>query len=139
MSKINNDLLKKLLETFGPSGNEETIRDLIKEEVKGYVDEIKTDALGNLIAIKKGQGKKIMVASHMDEIGVMVSNIDENGFLRFTNIGGVSPFTALYQRVMFFDGTLGVVGMEKLDEMKDLTLSMSDFRIPVSSPISMIQ
>lgn len=120
---INNDLLKKLLETFGPSGNEETIREVIREEVKDYVDEIKVDALGNLIAIKKGKGKKIMVASHMDEIGIMVSSIDENGFLRFTNIGGVSPFTSLYQRVFFANGTLGVVGMEKLDEMKDLTLS----------------
>lgn len=120
---INKDLLKKLLETFGPSGNEETIREVIREEVKDYVDEIKVDALGNLIAIKKGKGKKIMVASHMDEIGIMVSSIDENGFLRFTNIGGVSPFTSLYQRVFFANGTLGVVGMEKLDEMKDLTLS----------------
>lgn len=123
MSKINNDLLKKLLETFGPSGNEEAIRDVIKEEIKGYVDEIKVDALGNLIGIKKGKGKKIMVAGHMDEIGIMVTNIDENGFIRFTSVGGVSPFTELYQRVMFADGTLGVVGMEKLDDMKDLTLS----------------
>ena len=120
---INNDLLKRLLETFGPSGNEEAIREVIREEIKDYADEIKVDALGNLIAVKKGNGKKIMVASHMDEIGIMVTNIDENGFLRFTNIGGVSPFTALYQRVMFADGTMGVVGMEKLDEMKDLALN----------------
>lgn len=123
MSKINNDLLKKLLETFGPSGNEEIIREIIREEIKDYADETEVDALGNLIAIKKGQGKKIMVAGHMDEIGIMVNNIDENGFLRFTNIGGVSPFIALYQRVMFADGTIGVVGMEKLDEMKDLALT----------------
>jgi len=120
---INKELLKKLLETFSPSGNEETIREIIREEIKDYVDDIKVDALGNLIGIKKGQGKKIMVASHMDEIGIMVTNIDDNGFLRFTNIGGVSPFTALYQRVMFADGTMGVVGMEKVDEMKDLNLS----------------
>lgn len=120
---INRDLLKRLLETFGPSGNEETIREVIRQEIKDYADEIKVDALGNLIAIKRGNGKKIMVASHMDEIGIMVTNIDENGFLRFTNIGGVSPFTALYQRVMFADGTMGVVGMEKLDEMKDLALN----------------
>jgi len=120
---INKELLKKLLETFSPSGNQETIREIIREEIKDYVDDIKVDALGNLIGIKKGQGKKIMVASHMDEIGIMVTNIDDNGFLRFTNIGGVSPFTALYQRVMFADGTMGVVGMEKVDEMKDLNLS----------------
>ncbi|SHI44196.1 M42 family metallopeptidase [Lutispora thermophila] len=120
---INKDLLKRLLETFGPSGNEEAIREVIREEIKGYADEIKVDALGNLIAVKKGNGKKIMVASHMDEIGIMVTNIDDNGFIRFTNIGGVSPYTALYQRVMFADGTMGVVGVEKIDNMKDLTLS----------------
>lgn len=130
---INKDLLKRLLETFSPSGNEENIREVIREEIKDYADEIKVDALGNLIAIKKGNGKKIMVASHMDEIGIMVTNIDENGFLRFTNIGGVSPFTALYQRVMFADGTMGVVAMEKLDEMKDLTLSKMYIDIGVYS------
>lgn len=133
MSRINNALLEKLLMTFGPSGNEERIREVIKEEIKDYVDEIKVDALGNLIAIKKGNGKKIMIASHMDEIGVMITNIDEKGFLRFTNIGGVSPFTSLYQRVMFANGTIGVVGMEKLDEIKDLKLNKMYIDIGVSS------
>jgi len=130
---INRDLLKRLLETFGPSGHEETIREVIKEEIKDYADEIKVDALGNLIAIKRGNGKKIMVASHMDEIGIMVTNIDENGFLRFTNIGGVSPSISLYQRVMFADGTMGVVGMEKLDDMKDLALDKMFIDIGASS------
>jgi len=130
---INRDLLKRLLETFGPSGHEETIREVIKEEIKDYADEIKVDALGNLIAIKRGNGKKIMVASHMDEIGIMVTNIDENGFLRFTNIGGVSPSISLYQRVMFADGTMGVVGMEELDDMKDLALDKMFIDIGASS------
>lgn len=133
MSKINNALLEKLLMTFGPSGNEERIREVIKEEIKDYVDEIKVDALGNLIGIKKGHGKKIMIASHMDEIGVMITNIDEKGFLRFTNIGGVSPFVSLYQRVMFADGTIGVVGMEKIDEIKDLKLNKMYIDIGASS------
>lgn len=130
---INRDLLKRLLETFGPSGHEETIREVIREEIKDYADEVRVDALGNLIAVKKGSGKRIMVASHMDEIGIMVTSIDENGFLRFTNIGGVSPFTALYQRVMFADGTMGVVGMEKLDDMKDLALDKMFIDIGASS------
>lgn len=133
MSKINNALLEKLLMTFGPSGNEDRIREVIKEEIKDYVDEIKVDALGNLIGIKKGDGKKIMVASHMDEIGVMINSIDEKGFLRFTNIGGVSPFTSLYQRVIFADGTIGTLGMEKLDEIKDLKLNKMFIDIGASS------
>lgn len=115
-------LLKKLVESYGPSGNEEKIRDFIMEEIKDYADEVKTDRMGNLIAVKKGPGKRIMIAAHMDEIGVIATSVDDNGFIRFSNIGGVSPFTALYQRVMFADGTIGVVGMEHLDEMKNLKL-----------------
>lgn len=118
----NTSLLKELLETYGPSGNEELIRDLIENEIKSYVDEIKVDKLGNLIAIKKGNGKKIMIAAHMDEIGLIVTGIDENGFLRFSNVGGVSPTTSLGQRVMFKNGVQGVVHMEHLEDIKDLKL-----------------
>ncbi len=139
MNKINADLLEKLLMTFGPSGNEDKIRELIKEEIKEYVDEIKVDVSGNLIAIKKGEGKRIMVASHMDEIGIMVTNIDENGFLRFTSIGGVSPFTSLYQRVKFADGTIGTIGMEKLDEIKDLKLNKMFIDVGMSSKEEVIK
>jgi endoglucanase len=116
-------LLKKLVESYGPSGSEEKVRALIMEEIKAYADEIKIDRMGNLIAIKKGPGKKIMIAAHMDEIGIIATSVDDNGYIRFSNIGGVSPFTALYQRVMFADGTIGVVSMENLDEMKDLKLN----------------
>ena len=67
------DLVKKLTGVFGTSGNEEDIRALIAEEIKGKVDDMYTDTLGNLIAVKKGKGKKIMMAAHMDEIGVMAT------------------------------------------------------------------
>lgn len=123
MNNTATELLKKLLETYGPSGNEGKIRALIHQEIKDYVDEIKTDKMGNLIAVKKGTGTKVMVAAHMDEIGVIVTGIDENGFLRFANIGGVSPYISLGQRVMFENGILGVVGMEHLENMKDLKLN----------------
>lgn len=122
MNQDRHDLLRKLLEAYGPSGNEEIIRDLIIEEVKDYVDEIKVDRLGNLIAIKKGGGKKVMIAAHMDEIGLIVTGVDDNGFLRFANIGGVSPFISLGQRVMFRNGVLGVVYMEHMEDMKGLKL-----------------
>jgi putative aminopeptidase FrvX len=118
------DLIKRLTETFGPAGSEGPIRELIRKEVEPYVDEIKVDALGSLICLKKGTGggKKVILDAHMDEIGVIVTHIDENGFLRFSNIGGVSPVVALGQRVYFENGTFGVIGSEKLDDIKDLKL-----------------
>jgi tetrahedral aminopeptidase len=118
------DLIKKLTNSFGVSGNEEEIRETIIEEIKGVINEIKVDALGNLIAVKKGTGKKIMVAAHMDEIGIMATYIDEKGFIRFSNIGGVSQYVSLGQKVKFKNGVIGVVFYEeKLEEMKDLKLS----------------
>src|SRR3990172_3333676 len=88
-------LVKRLTETFGPSGHEQVIREVIREEIKGWADEVRVDPLGNLIARKKGSGatprKKVMLAAHMDEIGVMVTHVDEKGFVRFASIGGVFP------------------------------------------------
>lgn len=118
------DLLKRLVETYGPSGNEEQIREVISREIQGKVDQITVDALGNLIAFKKGKGgKKVMFSAHMDEIGLVITHIDENGFLRFSNIGGHSPYVLLGQRVVFANGVVGVIGSEKLDDIKDLELA----------------
>ncbi len=117
------EILKKVTQAFGVSGNEEEIRDVIISEIKKYVDEIKVDAMGNLIAIKKGKKKKIMLAAHMDEIGVIATFIDEKGFIRFSNVGGVSPFNSLAQRVRFKNGTLGSINVEeKLEDYKNLKL-----------------
>jgi len=81
------DLIKKFSDSFGVSGNEEEIRDIIIAEIREKVDKISVDTLGNLIAVKNGKGngkgKKIMLAAHMDEIGVMATYIDEKGFIRF--------------------------------------------------------
>lgn len=118
------ETIKSLTGAFGVSGNEEEIRETIISQIKDKVDEIKVDALGNLFAIKKGTGKKIMLAAHMDEIGIIVTHIDDRGFLRFSNIGGVSAFVSYGQRVMFKNGIIGVVGKEeKLDDIKNLKLS----------------
>lgn len=117
------DLIKKLTGTFGPSGSEAPIREAIRKEVEPLVDEIKVDALGNLICLKKGSGgKRLLLDAHMDEIGLMVTHIDEKGFLRFGNIGGVNPALSLGQRVCFENGTYGVIGCEKIDSPKDLKL-----------------
>jgi endoglucanase len=90
------------------------MRELIRPEIEAYADEISVDAMGNLIALKKGNGEglKVMIAAHMDEIGVMVSHITKDGFLRFTNIGGVFPPTLMGNRVQFADGTVGVISSE---------------------------
>lgn len=116
-------LLKELTETFGPSGNEDSIREVIIEKVTPYVDHVEVDKLGNIIATKKGPGEKLMLAAHMDEIGIIVTNVDEKGFLRFSNVGGLSPFKLISQRVVFSNGTIGVFGMEDLEDIKELKLS----------------
>jgi endoglucanase len=111
-------LIKKLVETPGPSGFESQIREAIRSEVAPYADEIRVDAMGNLIA-RKGQktasGMRVMLSGHMDEIGIMVTHVDENGFVRFITVGGVRPHTCLGNRVLFMNGSRGVIGSEKLD------------------------
>jgi putative aminopeptidase FrvX len=110
------DTLKKLVEAYGPSGYEDQTRDLIRDEIKALADEIRVDALGNMIARKgtKGDdGLKIVLSAHMDEIGVMVTHIDKKGFARFTNIGGLSPFTLIGGRVRFADGVIGVIDIDE--------------------------
>lgn len=111
-------LIKKLVETVGPSGYESKIREVVRNEVEKFADEISVDAMGNLI-VKKGEkkegGLKIMLSAHIDEIGIMVTHVDKNGFARFTTIGGVRPHTCYGSRVRFMNGTVGVIGGEKLD------------------------
>ena len=115
-------LLKTLTETFGPSGYENAVRDVVLKEVKPLANEVRVDALGNLIVRKKPASgsknpKKIMFAAHMDEIGVIVSHIDKNGFARFTNIGGTFGRYTLGARVRFLNGTAGLVGYDRLEQM----------------------
>lgn len=113
-----NELIKKLVEAYGPSGFEDGMRELIRPEIEKYADEISVDAMGNLIALKKGDGSglKVMIAAHMDEIGVMVTHVTKEGFLRFTNIGGVYPHTLMGGRVQFADGLIGVVHCDRLTD-----------------------
>ncbi|MFA6947549.1 MAG: M42 family metallopeptidase [Eubacteriales bacterium] len=110
------EIIKKVLKTPGISGREQKIADTLRELIAPYADETKIDALGNLIAYKKGSAenrKKIMLAAHMDEIGFMATFIDDNGFVRVSNIGGISWTAAAYSRVMFENGTRGVIVPEQ--------------------------
>jgi putative aminopeptidase FrvX len=130
-----NALIQKLTETFSPSGYEHDIRQVIRAEIESLVDEIKVDALGNLIA-RKGKsgknGKRIMLAGHMDEIGLIATHIDPNGFVRFSGIGGLYPHTLYSGRVRFVNGITGVIGGERITDIKK-TLTISQLFIDVGA------
>lgn len=118
------ELLKKLVLTFGPSGNEDEVAEIIINEIKDYVDDIKIDRLGNVIALKVGTGiAKVMTTAHMDQIGVMITAVDKNGYLRFTNVGYVDPYVVLSHNVRFKNGTVGTIWREEKNEIKSLKLS----------------
>ncbi len=129
------DLIEEITGIFGPSGSEEKVRTVINKKISNYVDGIETDKLGNLIAFKKGngEGKKIMLAAHMDQIGLLITHIDENGFLRFTKIGGVNPKRLIGQRFILANGMTGTVGVEKVDEEKEIKFDKLYLDIGASS------
>ena len=119
---MNKELLKKICAIKGASSEENNIAEFILGEINNYVDEHKIDALGNLIAHKKGSGKKMMLAGHMDQIGMMVTHIDKEGFIYFTNIGGLNPTVIHSCRVIFSNGTTGIVNCERLDDPNKIAL-----------------
>ncbi len=109
-------LIQKLTQIPGPSGYEHKIRAAVEEEIAPYADDYRVDALGNLIARKgsaNSEGLKIMLSAHLDEIGVIASHVDEKGFVRFANIGGVYPRNCVGAHVRFLNGTQGVIGLER--------------------------
>ena len=110
------EILEALNETHGPSGDEGGVRAKIEELARPFADEITTDALGNLIVHKKGEGPRLMFTAHMDSIGFIVTHIEKEGFLRVGKLGGVVPREAAYTSVRFKNGLRGVfVPEEKAD------------------------
>lgn len=106
------ELIKKLTEAYGPSGRESEVHQLILEELSDHIDGYKFDAVGNLLVWKYGSsGKKILFDAHSDEIGLVVTNITEKGFLRVDAVGGVSPHTFVGHRVRF-PNAVGIVYVE---------------------------
>ena len=107
------NLLKRLCETAGAPGREERIREIVIECLRPLCEEISVDALGNVVALRRGRGRpKLMLSAHMDEISFLVTHIDDEGFLRFTPLGGFDAKTLTAQRVVVH-GTrdlLGVMG-----------------------------
>jgi endoglucanase len=116
------ELIKELTEAYGPPGYEQAVREIIQSQVTPHADQVEVDPLGNLHILKKGTGTglTIMVAAHMDEIGLMVSHIDDKGFARLTALGGVKPETLVGNRALFTNGALGVINIEKWPLNEDL-------------------
>ena len=103
-------LHQALVAAARPSGAEHTgIAKVLKEMAAPYVDEIKTDAMGNLICHKKGKGKKVMLCAHMDAIGFMVTGIDQKGFLSVNNVGYHTPARIINTRILFSNGVQGIL------------------------------
>jgi len=115
---INTDLLNTICTTPGAPGFEQKVRELVIKEIKGLADEVETDNMGNVYAIKRGnsktkageRNKRVMVGAHMDEIGFIVTHIDDNGFIRFHTLGGFDPKTLTAQRVIVH-GKKDIIGV----------------------------
>jgi len=129
---MNKKFLIDVHQAFGPSGFENPAAAVIEAEIKPYVDEVYTDVMGNLVARKKADGPKMMLAGHMDQIGFIVTHIDDEGFVRFANIGGFSEYILFNQRVRFANGTLGIIRSERVENMKT-DFNMSKLYIDIAA------
>lgn len=112
------NLIKKITKCPAISGREKAVAEVIRSEIEPFVDKVYYDALGNLIAFKSGslpdgERKKFMFAGHMDEIGFIVTFIEDNGFVRFTTVGGIGFSSAAYTHVVFENGVRGVLVPEE--------------------------
>jgi endoglucanase len=151
------ELLKKLCETDGIAGTEDAIRDLVRTSLEPLCDEVRIDALGNVIGHKvaaapvEGAHRSVMLAAHMDEIGFLVTHVDEEkGFVRLNPVGGFDPRTLVAQRVTVHtdSGRLrGVLGTKPIhvmtDEEKarkpDLKLFYVDLGLPAKTVVEKVQ
>jgi putative aminopeptidase FrvX len=125
------DTIKKLVEAWGPSGFEHHVRALIEAEIAGLADEVRTDAVGNLICRMGSGGSKIMVAAHMDEIGLILTYQDEKGFFRFNPLGGLMNDTLYGNRVRFENDAIGTIGREGGFHRSDVS-DLNEFYVDVS-------
>jgi putative aminopeptidase FrvX len=127
------EILEKLANASGVTGREDEVRSLMIKYLKPYADEVKEDKIGNVVAIKKGRKNtpKLMLAAHMDEIGLLVKTITKEGFLQFMKMGGIDDRVLSAQKVMVCteNGRLhGIIGskpphIQKEDERKRVLAS----------------
>lgn len=129
------NLIQKLTQIPGPSGFEQEIRKAVRAEVTPLSKSIRVDALGNLI-VRIGQktagGMRVMIAAHMDEIGVIVSHVEKKGFVRFSNLGTYFPRYLAGSRVRFLNGVRGVINHDRPDDASKIP-GMEKFLIDVGA------
>jgi endoglucanase len=145
---LNLDLLRRLCAAPGIAGREDRVRTLVVDELRPLVDEVRVDALGSVVATKRGDGPRVMVAAHMDEIGFFVSHIDDRGFLRLQPVGGFDARVLVAQRVLVHGyggsmwrgavqpGTKPIHLLEK-DEIK--TVKMEELFVDVGLPVERVR
>lgn len=109
-------LLKELTNICGVSGDEGLVREFLKEKIEPYADEITVDTMGNLIALKKGsEEKRIMLSAHMDEVGFIISGINEKGYLEFKTVGGIDARVVLSKKLLIGKNKVpGVIGIKAI-------------------------
>ncbi len=133
---LNISLLKEICEVAGAPGHEQRVREIVLREVNRLADKVSIDNMGNVTAFKKGKkDKKVMIAAHMDEIGFIVTHIDDYGFLRFIPLGGFDPKTLTAQRVIVHGkkDVIGVMGSKPIHMMspaeREKLVPISDYFI----------
>lgn len=135
-------LLKKLTEASGVSGNEKEVRKMIIEEIEDYVDELQIDKIGNIITYKKGRknSPKLMITAHMDEVGLIITDINDSGLLKFMTVGGIDERILVSKCVKIGEKEVpGVIGakpihlQEEEERLKSLNLNQLYIDIGVDS------
>lgn len=122
-------LLEELTKIYGPSANEKRVADVIEREIKPYVDEIKRDKMGNLVAIKKGGDKKVLFSVSMDQHGFLSTHIEDNGDIRFSVLSPINAFDILNSNVVYENGITGVIKSEKINndtKLQDLYIDVGE-------------
>lgn len=134
------ELVKELTVLHGGSGDEDAVRDRLAEVIRPFVDELKVDATGNLIALKKGTGSgpRVMLAAHMDEVSLMVTQVGDMGMLRFQTVGGIDPRILVGKRVRVGSDRLpGVIGTKPIHLQspgeRGRAVTVKDLRIDIGA------
>lgn len=143
---MNTTLLAEICKTPGAPGFEQQVRALVLREIEGLVDEVEVDNMGNVYAIKRGKtSKRVMIGAHMDEIGFMVTHIDDKGFIRFTTLGGFDPKTLTAQRVIVHgkEDVIGVMASKPIHVMspdeRNKVAKLSDYFIDTGLPAEKVK
>ncbi len=148
VESLNIALLRRLCAAPGIAGREDRVRAVVVDELRPLVDDLRIDTLGNVVATKRGDGPRVMIAAHMDEIGFFVSHIDDRGFLRLQPVGGFDARTLVAQRVLvhgFGGATLrgavqpGTKPIHLLDKNEIKPVKLEELFVDVGLPVERVR